>query len=155
VESFATRQPSTREPGAPGTDSPPQRPCKHRSGQLHAIAARMDADKTHDPPASCEPGNSSRPWASKAREALIGARPAGTLDVSGATVRGSFKASGQAVFQQTKRRLAKQASGVPLTPPLRAFEAASFASPKRTLRQPISPATLSHLSSSEYVCQVV
>ena len=92
----------------------------HYSGQLHAIAAKMDegehhsrqatggfdvdqsrtaAGESHSSPFVAGSGN-VKAWTSRARGAMVGPR----------AVSGSFqsKVDGQTAFQQTKRRLAKQ-----------------------------------------------
>jgi hypothetical protein len=105
----------------------------HGSGQLHAIAAKLDAGECHTHQATGGPGNPSREadldqchsspgesqnrlaigrsgssrTSSSAREAMIGKGPG----AGGSFVDYSFKskADGQMAFQETKRRLAKQA----------------------------------------------
>jgi hypothetical protein len=112
------------------------------SGQLHAIAAKMDAGEGYTRPATsgagdrntgvgeshCCPGDSnSHPvtdgdaaseidpsgWSSRARGATAWSRSSGALGNDSAinpSLSFRSKADGQLAFQETKRRLAKQAS---------------------------------------------
>ena len=83
---------------------------KLRSGQLHAIAAKMNAGESHGRPATGGPDN-IKPWTSKGRESIVGPGTAGGMHGS-SVVNSSFKskASGHAAVQQAKRRMANQAS---------------------------------------------